>query len=92
MARFYVTYGTGAGDFWFEGDLFDAMKKADSEAAYTCQGIAILSEDLTSPAVAVRPWYGYPWTPAELDVGEDLFEEDFIVFGKFGFYGPWEVF
>lgn len=76
--KYYVNYGTGAGDEYVEGTLDDAKKVAEDGIAYTQTDIKIQTED--GEDVAVLTWYGV--AP----------EEDDIViarFGDFGFYGEW---
>ena len=76
--KYYVDYGTGAGNEWVEGTLEDAMKVAEKGAAYTQMDINIENED--GVEVARLPWNA-------VGAGED----DIVVveFGSFGFYGEW---
>lgn len=76
--KYYVNYGTGAGNEYVEGTLEEAMKVAEDGLAYTQQSVSIEDED--GKAVAQLPWYGV--APEEDDVVT-------CQFGDFGFYGEW---
>lgn len=76
--KYYVNYGTGAGNEDVEGTLEDAMKIAEEGLAYTQQSVSI--EDEEGKVVARLPWYGV--APEENDVVT-------CQFGDFGFYGEW---
>jgi hypothetical protein len=78
--NYLVDYHTGAGDLEIDGDLDEAKRQADKNAAYTQQDIEIT--DTNGNTVARRPWWG-----VEADSDD---EEDIIEFGKFGHYGEWE--
>lgn len=76
--RYYINYGTGAGNEYVEGPLEDAKKTAEEGLSYTQEDVKIQTED--GEVVAVLKWYGVK--P----------EEDDIVtaqFGEYGFYGDW---
>ncbi len=74
-----INYHTGAGNFEFDGDLWDAMTKADEDASYTQQPITI--EDRDGNEVARRAWVG-------VLTGLDEVENP-IQFGDFGYYTDW---
>ena len=78
--KYFVNYHTGAGDFEFEGELFEAMEAADKDAAYTQESITIEQD---GEVVARRPWYGCMTGVEE--------EANPIPVGTFGFYGDWIV-
>lgn len=76
--KYYVNYGTGAGNEYVEGTLDDAKKVAEDGLAYTQTDVKIQTED--GEDVAVLPWYGV------------VPEEDDVItasFGDFGFYEEW---
>ncbi len=77
--RYYVNFGTGAGDEWVDGTLEDAKKAAENGLAYTQTDVRIQTED--GEDVAVLKWYG-------VEPGED----DVVAarFGNSGFYGEWQ--
>lgn len=76
--RYYVNFGTGAGDEWVDGALEDAKKVAEDGLAYTQTDVKIQTED--GEDVAVLNWYGVK--PEEDDVVTARF-------GDYGFYGEW---
>lgn len=88
--KYFVDYGTGAGNFEFEGTLEEAKKKAEEGICYTQSNVTIYdaemmskaftSEDVDRAAVAVLRWVGVPAT-----------EDDDVVadYGNFGFYSGW---
>ena len=80
---YFINYHTGAGDEWFEGTLDEAKIKADAEAAFTQQNITIEDED--GNTISTRPWCGVSYDEDDLD----MWCEDPIVFGTFGFYSDW---
>lgn len=76
--KYYVNYGTGAGNEWVDGTLNEAMKVAEDGLSYTQQSVSIVDEG--GNVVANLPWWG-------VAPGED----DFVTcrFGDYGFYGEW---
>lgn len=80
--KYFIDYGTGAGNEWVSGTLADAKAVADDGAAYTQCGICIIGED--GEAVAGRPWIGRAFDP-EADPDTDP-----IYFGSFGYFGDWD--
>ena len=88
--KYYIDYGTGAGNKWVEGTLQDAMKQADNGATYTKEtyGVYLYNEALEEyTPVAVRTWYGTQYNADD----ESLYAEEPITFGNFGFYGDWQT-
>lgn len=84
--KFYVDFGTGAGNFYAES-LEKAMEAADEEAAYTQQDIKIYAVDengnINDTPEMGRRWWEYEYRP------EEDSNENPIVFGTFGFYSDW---
>ncbi|MBR1373506.1 hypothetical protein IJ556_03535, partial [bacterium] len=81
--KYYIQYGTGAGDFYSDSDdLNRAMTEADNNAAYTQCDIKIMHGD---KLVAIRSWNGCAFDSEVSD------ETDIIDFGSFGYYGEWVV-
>jgi len=80
---YHIKYWTGAGDFTYKGTLQGAMKAAEKEVQYTQQPVEIYQDGNEIYPVAVLNWNGYP-------ADED--DEVVVDYGKFGFYGPWEIF
>lgn len=76
--KYYVNYGTGAGNEEINGTLEEAMKVAEEGLSYTQQTVCIQNE--CGEDVARLPWYGV--RPEEDDVVT-------AQFGDFGFYGEW---
>lgn len=76
--RYYINYGTGAGNEYVEGTIDDAKKAAEDGLAYTQTDVKIQTED--GEDVAVLNWYGV--SPEENDVVTARF-------GDYGFYGEW---
>lgn len=78
MNKYYINYGTGAGDEYIEGTLDEAKKVAEDGLSYTQQDVKIQTED--GEDVSVLAWYGVQ--PEE---------DDAVVarFGDYGFYGEW---
>jgi len=54
--KYYVNYGTGAGNEEIEGTLEDAMRVAEEGLTYTQQSVRIEGED--GEVIANLPWYG----------------------------------
>lgn len=78
---FYINYNTGAGNEWVTGTIEDAMKKADENATYTQETIAI--ENANHDELAHRSWHG----TLEFIDGE----ENPIKFGDSGYYSDWYI-
>lgn len=76
--RYYINYGTGAGNECVDGTLDEAKKVAEQGLAYTQTDVRIQTED--GEDVSVLNWYGV--APEEDDVVTARF-------GDFGFYGEW---
>lgn len=85
MAKYYIDYGTGAGNEWVEGSLEEAMEQADKGAAYTQTSYGI--QDENGEEIASRRWWGVAFDPKATEETED----EIIDFGKFGYYGAWQV-
>lgn len=82
MDKYYIDYGTGAGNEW--APTVEAAKKiADNGAAYTQRAIVI--EDESGQEIARRQWWGVRYDPGETDEKET----DIIDFGDFGYFGAW---
>lgn len=76
--RYYINYGTGAGNEYVDGTLEDAKRVAEDGLAYTQTDVKIQTED--GEDVSVLNWH------------EMQPEEDDVVtarFGDHGFYGEW---
>ena len=79
--RYYIDYGTGAGNEWVSGSLAEAKAVADDGARYTQRDICIESDENT--VVSTRQWVGRSYEP------ESDPDTDPIHVGKFGYYGDW---
>lgn len=79
MAKYLINYGTGAGNFEFEGTLDEVKTEADKGIAYTQTDCNIL---LDGEVVAMRRWWG-------VEVEDEYKTDDIIDFGKFGYYEKW---
>ncbi len=77
--KYYINYGTGAGNEEVEGTIQNAMKVAEDGLAYTQMPVVIFDE--SGQEVAILPWWGVQ--PGEDDIVT-------AAFGEFGFYGTWE--
>ena len=75
VQRYYIDYGTGAGNEWVEGTLEDAQKTAAESVAYT-QTDAVILED--GEEVARLAWCGCRPDDDDIEVVAD--------FGDFGYY------
>lgn len=73
--RYYIDYGTGAGNEWAEGTLDDAKKAAAEGVRYT-QTDAVILED--GEEVARLTWCGCQLDDDDIEVIAD--------FGNFGYY------
>lgn len=84
MERYYINYGTGAGNEYVDGYLEDAQRVADEGATYTQCSITIYAVnsngDIDDNPICERTWWG---------VAYDGDESDVIDFGSFGHYGAW---
>ena len=97
MARYYINYGTGAGNEWITGTLEDAQTAADAGAAYAQESISIYDEDgynathgeyaQDADPVCMRRWWDVKFDPAE----DDAPESDIISYGDCGYYGAWQA-
>lgn len=81
--KFFIKYGTGAGDFDFSGTLEEAKAKADAGSAYTQRDYYIENEN--GEEICRRNWCGVPYDP---EVTEET-EDEVIQFGSFGHYTAW---
>ena len=84
MAKYYIDYGTGAGNEYVEGTLEQAQQTANQGASYTGENIKIIISD--EHLVCSRKWYGVPF---DVELYEDA--ADVIPFGNFGYYDEWQV-
>ena len=73
--KYYIDYGTGAGNEWVEGTLEDAQKTAAEGVNYTQTDAVILEDD---EEVARLAWCGFPPDDDDIEVVAD--------FGDFGYY------
>lgn len=85
--KYYIRYGTGAGDEEVEGTLAEAMRKADEGAAYTQHNIEIYQRG--SLHVAVRHWFGVSFDPND-EANRYITADDVIEIGD-GYYDAWKV-
>lgn len=76
--KYYINYGTGAGNEYVEGTLEDAKKVAEDGLSYTQTDVKVQTED--GEDVAILKWYGVQ--PEKDDVVT-------AQFGDYGFYGEW---
>lgn len=76
--KYFINYGTGAGNEYVEGTLDEAKKVAEDGLSYTQTDVKVQTED--GDDVAILKWYG-------VQPGED----DIITaqFGDYGFYSEW---
>ena len=87
--KYFVNYGTGAGNFsMFADDIQEVMDAAVENIAYTGSGVYIYDcdYDCEDRPVAVLPWYGCPYDGPEDEENGEVF----IKFGDFGYYGHWQ--
>ncbi len=85
--KYYIEYGTGAGNKYVEGTLDEAKAEADKGASYTqCFYCIRAVDDNGNPAeiICIRLWWSTKYNP---DIDDD---DDIISFGDFGFYGSWQ--
>lgn len=80
--RHIIEFNTGEDVEYSCSTITKAMEFADYYAGYTQQDIEIINNG-TGEIEAVRRWWG-----VEADANE---QEDIINFGRFGYYGPWEL-
>lgn len=85
--KYYVSGGTGAGDF-IANTLGEAKRLSDEKTAYTQMDISIyeIEDGETEPKedsepCCVRKWWGVPL------ISEDIMPIDF---GSFGYYSDWK--
>lgn len=76
--KYYIDYGTGAGNEYVEGTLDEAKKVAEDGLSYTQTDVKVQTED--GEDVAILKWYGVQ--PNEDDVVT-------AQFGDYGFYSEW---
>lgn len=77
--KYFINYGTGAGNEWVEGTLEDAKQIADQGTSYPGCSVSIYDENMEF--VCKRKWWGC------LTGIEDCVNP--IQFGSFGFYDDW---
>jgi hypothetical protein len=78
--KYYINYGTGAGNRAIESDDMDMVKnEADEGIAYTQTSVLIADDD--GNEITTRTWVG-----CESGI-ED--QEEPIQFGSFGYYTDW---
>jgi len=75
MGKYYIDYGTGAGNEWVTGTMEDAKKVAAESVTYTQTDVVILED---GDEVARLVWYGCPPDKDGVEVVKS--------FGNFGFY------
>ena len=75
VGRYYIDYGTGAGNEWVTGTLEDAKQTAAKNVAYTQTDVVILEG---GKEVARLVWCDFPRDDDDIEVVVD--------FGGFGFY------
>ena len=80
--KYIIDYNTGITEE-FVGTLSGAKAEADKNICYTQQNIDILDEN--DSVVATRKWWGVQYD----ENNEDMYEEDPISYGKFGYYSSW---
>lgn len=83
MKKYYIDYGTGAGNEYVEGTLEQAQQVANKGASYTGEDIMILIPD--EYLVCSRKWYGVPF---DVQLYDDT--SDVILFGNLGYYDEWQ--
>lgn len=90
MSKYYIDYGTGAGNEYVNGELEDAQKAADEGAAYTQCGISIFPVDAEGNKAeepeCTRKWWSVKFDSELYENGEDT---DIIDFGDFGYFDEW---
>lgn len=77
--KYYINYGTGAGNEWMEGTLEEAKQTADQEISYTECSVSIYDENMNF--VCKRKWYD-----CLTDIDDCI---DPIQFGDYGFFDDW---
>jgi len=77
--KYYINYGTYAGNEWVYGTLEKALEIADFNVTYTQESISIT--DKNNEIVAERPWN------ETIEYIEN--ESNPIKFGNYGYYGDW---
>lgn len=79
--KYYINFGTGAGNFWVEGDIEEAKQRA-AEARTYCQSSCVINEYPIGPVCVST------WVPKKYDPEEDP-DEPIADFGDFGYYAAW---
>ena len=70
--KYYIYYGTGAGDEEVEGTLAEAMRRADEDAAYTQHDIKIyLAEAFDSMGTDALPVAERRWQNSQFDADDE---------------------
>jgi hypothetical protein len=77
MSKYYIDYGTGAGNEWVTGTLEEAKQAAIEGVSFTQTDVVILED---GEEVARLVWCGCPADPDDDDI------EVVVDFGGFGFY------
>lgn len=81
--KFYIDYGTGAGNEIIEGTIEDAKREADEGICYTQTDCKIYEgESNDGNLIVTRHWWGCE--PTDED------EEDDIIKVGGGFYSEWQ--
>lgn len=80
MEKYYINYGTGAGNEW-TNSIEEAMKIAKENCAYTQCNIKIQDENH-------KDLYKSLWIGIKYDPNEDQ-DEPIAIFGNFGYYTAW---
>lgn len=93
MSKYYIDYGTGAGNEVVEGSIGDAQERADTGACYTQCSITIYEVDeqakLLMP-IYQRDWCGVAFDEEQAELYEDGENADVLDYGDFGYYAPWQ--
>ena len=79
MKKYFVNFGTGAGNYTSNLSLDELIEEVNEQLSYTQESVKIVEVE-TDEVAATLTWYGT--SP----------EEDDIVtaqYGDFGFYGEW---
>ena len=79
MGRYFVDFGTGAGNS-YHNTIDEAKQAAEASMAYTGENIAIIDTD-TDTLVSIAHWWG-------VEPDEDA--QILCQFGSFGYYEIWE--
>lgn len=86
MGKYYIDYGTGVDNEWFEGSLQEAKNRASEAATYT--GCGIIIEDENGNTVAERAFISAPfdYDYSQYEAGENA---DIVDFGDYGYLDAW---